>query len=805
MLNLLIWWLALQLFAVVALPITLKLLRFLPDRGLGFTRQVGLLLAGYLFWLLNMLGFLQNTRASMLLVMAALAAISLWLWRRNQTALRDALRARWRLVAITEGLFLVALAAFALFRAFNPEIAATEKPMEFAFINGILRSRTFPPNDPWLSGYAISYYYFGYVLIAMLTRLTGIASDITFNLAGATLFALVVSGAFSLVSNLAQAYLARRDEVRATVLSRAAVLAGLLGSVLVALMGNLEGIFELIRARGGGSEALWRWLDVKNLQATPPSARWYPDDMWWWWRASRVIHDRDAFGNSMEVIDEFPFFSFLLGDNHPHVLALPFVLLILALVLNVLLSRHHDCPPVAKDTTGSGWLATGRSALRALWPGSVLEWVLWAICIGSLGFLNTWDLPIYLAIFALAYALYRHRCGGGRWAWLGDTFSLGLILMVASIVLYLPFYISFRSQAGGIGWVGDIKTRLHQYLLMFGVFVAIQLGVMAKMALRYAGAPKGERRLPLLAQAIGGLAGVAMIVCVALGWWTAAVLALLVGGLVALLVWGTARQAEHPSPDVPGSGLDAATQFALLIAAMGLLLTLSTEFVFLRDTFGTRMNTIFKFYYQAWVLLGLASAYGIFYLAQGWRQSRPPARIATAIWLGLCALLVGAGLSYAVAATASKANGFAGTPTLDGTRYVAQYHPDDYAAIQWLRAHAPEGAVMVEAPGGSYSEYNWVSAHTGIPTLLGWGGHELQWRGNYDEPGRREPDIAAIYQTTDVAQLQRLLDTYGVDYVYVGRLERAKYRLNQPMVAKFDRAMVRLFEQGEVVIYGRSR
>ena len=241
------------------------------------------------------------------------------------------------------------------------------------------------------------------------------------------------------------------------------------------------------------------------------------------------------------------------------------------------------------------------------------------------------------------------------------------------------------------------------------------------------------------------------------------------------------------------------------MAAMGLLLTVSAEFIFLRDTFGTRMNTIFKFYYQAWVLLGLASAYGIFYLAQTWRQSRTLGRVTLGACMGLCALLIGAGLWYTVAATVSKANGFVGTPTLDGTRYIAQYHPDDYAAIQWLRANAPLGAVMVEAPGGSYSEYNWVSAHTGIPTLLGWGGHELQWRGNYDEPGRREPDIAAIYQTTDVDQFQRLLDAYQVDYVYLGRLERDKYRLNQPMQAKFDRVMVRVFERGEVVVYGRSR
>ena len=109
---------------------------------------------------------------------------------------------------------------------------------------------------------------------------------------------------------------------------------------------------------------------------------------------------------------------------------------------------------------------------------------------------------------------------------------------------------------------------------------------------------------------------------------------------------------------------------------------------------------------------------------------------------------------------------------------------------------------MVEAPGGSYSEYNWVSAHSGIPTLLGWGGHELQWRGNYEEPGKREPDIAAIYQGTDARATASLLERYDVDYVYVGPLERSKYRISQPALAKFDLLMTRAFESGSVTIYG---
>jgi len=808
MFAVLIWWLLLQVIGLLALPLVLKLLRFLPDRGYGFARQAGLLLSGYLFWMLVSLGILQNTTASIVVVLMLVGSASGLLWVREGREMLAALRERRRLIVATEVLFFLSFVFFALFRAYNPEIAATEKPMEFGFINAILRSRTFPPRDPWLSGYSISYYYFGYVIVAMLTRLSGLPSDITFNLAGITLFALTVNGAFSLVYNLVQAHLewqAQLARAKEALVSWAGVLTGLFGALLVALMGNLEGIFELIRARGGGSEALWHWLDVKDLHATPPSATWYPDDGWWWWRASRVIHDRNAAGQSVEVIDEFPFFSFLLGDNHPHVLALPFVFLALALALNLLLSLEKPEPaPLAEPRESGLWLwARALGAVREMWAGGPFDLFLWALLLGSLGFLNTWDYPIYLGIFVLVYAIRRQaeyeRLGLG---WVLDVIQMGVVLLALGLLFYFPFYLGFRSQAGGLGLVGLVKTRWHQYLLMLGVFVYLFLSLLVALMVRYAGFSREERRLPPLAWIAGAALALCGLFALAKGWWTAAGILATLSFAVALLVWGGRLQAQEGRPV---TRLEPSTLFALLAAIVGLGLTASVEFVYLRDTFDNRMNTVFKFYYQAWVLCGIASAYGTFYIARRLKASRGLARAGLVLWGLVAAALVCTGLTYTVMATVSKANGFQGQPTLDGTRYVKLYRPDDYEAIRWLREHAPLEAVMLEAPGGSYSEYNWVSAHTGIPTLLGWGGHELQWRGNYNEPGRREPDIEAIYRETDLARIEALLDKYGIEYVYVGRLEREKYRLSQPMIRKFERLMVRAYENGSVTIFARSR
>ncbi len=809
--SVLVWWLAIEVIGLLALPLTLVLFRFLPDRGLGMARPVGLLLSAYAYWLLVSLGLLRNSRAAIVVVLLGLGGCSLMVWRRHAESLGAFVRRHRRTWLVTAVVFLLCLAGFAAFRAYNPDIAATEKPMEFAFLNGILRSETFPPQDPWMSGYGISYYYFGYVMVAMVTRLTGLPSAVASNLAGATLFAMAFTGAFSLVANMVEAHRAHDRAAGGTgerSLSGVSVGTGLFGGVIVALMGNLEGVFELVRARGWGTDSLWRFLDVRNLQATPPSTTWYPDDMWWWWRASRVIHDRDLLGNSMEVIDEFPFFSFLLGDNHPHVLALPFLLLGLALALNVLCRpAEKACANVAAGGSTSLW----ERMTFGVWRGWSWDIPLWAVLLGALGFLNTWDYPTTLGMFVLAYLAWRLRTRPGHlWADLLDAVTLGVMLGVLGLLFYLPFYLGFRSQAGGIGLVFGIKTQWQQYGLMFGTQIVLAAGLLAAVA--GGRLSVGARGPSLLSIIVGSLTLLIAVAFAALGWWTAMAGLLLAGVAVSLLLWRVSSGRHGSSSADAGAGLalsgtrtrnlSAGETLALLALVAGLLLSVVVEFIYLRDTFNTRMNTVFKFYYQAWVLLSVAGAFGVYRVLGGWRSRGVFGRLWRGVWIVAVGGLVVAGLSYTVMATASKANAFRGTPTLDGAAYRRVYNPEEYEAVTWLKEHAEPDAVMVEASGNSYSDYNWVSAHTGIPTLLGWGGHELQWRGNYDEAGQREADIAVIYQPGDVAATADILARYDVDYVYVGPKERTEYGVNDITIRKLGQIMQPVFENDQVTIFG---
>ena len=422
------WYLVLQVFGLAALPLAWRLFRHLPDRGYGVSKPLGLLLAGWGFWLLTTFGWTHNTAGGILVALGLLAVVGLVLVLRSpDPSSRPGSHARpmplpWRTVLVTEVVFTLAFIAWCLVRARMPRIetAGGEKWMEIAFLRAILRSDTFPPHDPWLSGFAISYYYFGYVIVAMVARLAAVPPSIAFNLGIATLFALTCTGAFSLVYNLLVAEMGRErrsggaegEEGRDWRKGWGALVGGLLGPLVVAVMGNLEGLLEVLHARALGPAAWWTWLDIHGIDVPPlPFAQgsWIPARFFWWWQASRVLQDYAPWGAEQHVIDEFPGFSFLLGDMHPHVLALPFVVLALALALNLYL-RIAECGlsdlPESSQLSGR-WYTGLRNADRK--PLSPWELLVYALCLGGLGFLNTWDFPIYLFVVVAASTLAHYR------------------------------------------------------------------------------------------------------------------------------------------------------------------------------------------------------------------------------------------------------------------------------------------------------------------------------------------------------------------------------------------------------------
>ena len=872
MTSIIIWWLIAQVLGWITLPVAMHFFRWLPERGYAFAKPLGLLLVSYIVWLGASTGFLRNDIGGILFAILLVTAVSAWLLFRRREGeplaieLIRFLRQHRRLIITVELLFLIALFAWAGLRAYAPykiEPAGGAKFMEIAFLNATLNSAQFPPLDPWLSGFGISYYYFGYVMMAVVTRLSAVAPSIGFDLYDALLFALTLLGAFGVVYNLVKAGM---HGVGASVgaglrpaLPAAGdgqpIAAGLLGALLVGVMGNLGGLLESLHAKGMLPESFWQWIDVPGLAAAPVVNSWYPGEIFlWWWRGSRILNDKDLLGQTAPFapIDEFPFFSFLLGDNHPHVLALPFVLLCIGLALNLLLRQTSPFP----SGEGRGEVARWWTPVAYSLGGDWALFIFSALLIGSLGFLNTWDMPIYLVLVVLAYglgeALRQRRVD--RWLLL-RALVLAIGLGIASLLLYLFFYVSFGSQARGILPYLLAPTRLAQYLVMFGPFIFLLVCFMAaytarkaglRMMLRWwwrvllicagiflllllvsAGAavvtqdPTGALPNPTLQRLFGGLElGQALraSLMVRLGdpWLLLLLSALLAGAIAAAQGHITpraeaqndaaeARDAEINTPARVGEN-HPSELFAMLLIFAGIGLTLLVEFVFLHDSFGARMNTVFKFYYQGWVMMALASAFALWWLGT---------RLKPTLWRALvlvgAVIVIGAGMIYPLMAIPTRAGEFSGEPNLDGASGIARSQPDDWAAIQWLNQNAMEDAseapVILEAPGRSYDYEGRISAFTGYPAVLGWAVHESQWRGSYDEQGKREPDIATIYTTNDGQLMLDLLRKWEVDYLIMGSPERSYIQRVCPScslgtaVRKFDQLLTPVFNQGQVSIY----
>ncbi|MBV8063529.1 MAG: hypothetical protein JOY51_08035 [Nevskia sp.] len=711
------WLLVAEVIGLVAVPICYVLFRGLPDRGLGFSRIAGLLLLGYVTWLIEILQFTDVRRATIIVFLALLAAGSAWLARRDWPELRAFVLSKRQLILGYELVFLAAFVFLAWFRGFNPDIAGTEKPMDFALINGILRSGQFPPKDPWMSGFGISYYYFGYYLAAVMIQLSGVMPAIGFNLALASVFGLTAVGLSALLYNLT-------GRLRF----------GLLGAFLVLLASNPDGFLRVLRA---GTLA--------------------PTQFWWWWPSSRVLHA----GCGQECIDEFPQFSFMLGDLHPHVMALPIAVLALGVAL-MLLTR-----PEPLRWARSEWLAL----------------LLVPVCVGALGFVNTWDLPAYLAVALAAMGLRSVSFGAagaasetrtdGFLASLGMTKAAGVAMAWvagASIAAYLPFYVGFQSQAGGIGLVQGQTSPAE--LLGMWAFALILVGATLVAVVR----------LPHRDALILAVAGL-LLLGLTRKWLVALTLPLAAAAL--WHVWLRARQRKWEPQQA----------FALGLAAAGLGLIAVCEVVFLKDTFNNRMNTIFKFYYEAWLFLAVAAAYGVSHVAR--RLSNPSLHYG---WVGGVGLLCAAASFYPVASFYTKADELKPKWTLDGSAFLNGVAPGDLKAIDWLNQQVRSDQVVAEATGDEYSQFGRIGTYTGLESILGWAGHELQWRGVWKEQPKRIGDLTTIYTSTDQNAVKNLLTQYAVSYVVVGGLERQKYG-NRDYGSVFQKLGRPVFDQDGTTLY----
>jgi YYY domain-containing protein len=765
--GLLVWYLFILVLGVLTYPIVRLAFPGLGDKGYPVARVLGIVLLGYFSWLSGSAG-LPVTRMTVWIVFAGLAAAGLVLGWIQRAELAQEWKSRRNYFLIIEAFFLAFFVIDLLIRLGNPDLwhpaKGGERPMDFSYFNAVLRSTSFPPYDPWFAGGYINYYYYGFVLLAMPVKLLGLVPTIAYNFILPTLFAMVAMGAFCVGWNLLDG--SRGEGRSGEPADRIAgidrrLVAGLLAAALLVLLGNLGTVRMLYQGLGRlaapaasleGADVVQRLLWAVQGAGRMLGGAGLPYGTGdWYWNPSRVIPPGP--GNE---ITEFPLFTFLYSDLHAHMLAMPLAVLALAWALSVVRSRSIS------------WISL----------------LIGGITIGALYPTNLSDIYTYLPLgFAVVTYAIWHSKARGRWSfgppdWLRKlalTVGCVVLLTALSYGLYEPYRAAYSQGYGALDPWTTSHTPIWSYLTHWGIFLFIITGWLAWETRQWL------ESTPL--SSLNKLRPYQVVIEVGIAFVLAALLYLAYRGVeigwvaLPLAAWAGALMLRPGLPDVK--------RFALFIAGTALLITLVVEIVVVRGDIG-RMNTVFKFYLQAWALLSVSSAAALIWLLPAMRQWLPGWR--RLMEGGTAVLLAGAALYTITAGTDKISDRMAARVplTLDSITYMqyAQYADfgetmdlvHDYRAIRWMQDHVQGSPVIVEA---NCPEYRWCTRftiYTGLPGVVGWNWHQRQQRTLTTQLVEdRVGEIADFYKTSDARTASDFLRRYNVSYIILGQLERAEY------------------------------
>lgn len=442
--NIFLWWLTVFVLGIVFFPLTKKFFGNFFDQGYLFSKVLGILFSSYLVWLLASLRILPFQKETIWLVLTIGLIVNLTLLHKKLRSFvfhsksnspDDKYFSRTLLIFFFEELmFLGALAFWSFIRGFQPDIQGLEKFMDFGFVNSILRSKYFPPADIWFAGKSINYYYFGHYIAAFLSKLSGLDSAITYNLMIATLFAFTFTLTFSLTGNLIYFFLLKKFEKLKIDFKlkiknlNLVVISGLISALLISLGANLHPAYYNFKMG-----------ILKKPYCDGSFSYWYPN-------ATRYI----GYCPDVEdkTIHEFPSYSFIVSDLHGHVSDIPFVLLFLALCLNLMLFLKEKGNPIFGPS---------------LFAFSGLSSLILAVMFMT----NQWDYPIYLMVLGLVILWSFFERWGCSFKALIRAVLLGITIVLLSAAFFLPFQLGFEPMAKGIGFV-RAHSLPHQLLILWG-------------------------------------------------------------------------------------------------------------------------------------------------------------------------------------------------------------------------------------------------------------------------------------------------------------------------------------------------
>lgn len=688
--SLLRWYLALFLLGLAAMPLSKVLFGAFESKGYLFSKVIGLACVSYMQWLLSSLHIVKFSFAGcvgcLIAVAAIMYAVEYFASRGKSTLTGIYANISMQKAILYEEIFLIVLIICTWFLGLKIPANETERFMDFAFMKTMELTDYFPAIDTWAAGETINYYYFGQYILTFLSKLSFVGTECGYSLGMNTIMTCCFLFVFVIVKELL---------LKTTLNKKGAYIGGILSAMFVTLGGNFHYVvfYKII-------PTIW---DMLRIDGDKPS--------YWMADSTRYI-GYIPFEETDRTIHEFPFYSFLIGDLHAHVIDIIVVLTVVAVVIGWSFKRTGE---------------SEKTYIKEILNPNIIT-IGFLISISSMS--NYWDYPIYYVVcgsIVLAVNLIVY----GNTAKTYIVTALQGILIAACVFLFnTPFRLKFDNMTEGIARCTE-HSYFHQLIILWGIpTMAVILFVIYAVKESKAKCVKDRGILGLLR------GNCISDVCVLL-------ISLCGIGLYILPELIYVR-------DIYESGFPRAnTMFKLAYEAF-ILLGASIGYIFVRllsqrldsNDISELLNHKLRNVLTVVVMTLMICCLGY-------------AVTASNQWYGDISTWEYKGI--------------------DATSKTVENIGNESLAIEWIDSHLEGREVIVQSPGASYTSSDFVSVLTGHPTIAGWETHEWLWRNSYDYILERQNEVCEIYTGTDDELRKSILDKYNVSYVYIGANEYEKY------------------------------
>lgn len=877
MLQLLQMWAIVEALGIIFLPLTITVFHNLPDRGWAFSKAIGLAVLAFSVWLplmtLQNLPFSQSFIWGVFVLLLALNIIG-WLWVLK--ALLELVRTHYIYIIFVELIFFGMVFLLGWLRAAGPDIRDFEMYMDEGFLSAIMRSSHFPPNDMWYAGQPINYYYYAHYIVALLAKLLGQSPSVAFNTGISMFFGLTAVNLFGVTSNIvawAQHHRRLRRQVAAKlnvrpdrvlpVMSRA-IPFGILSILLGEVLGNLAATQTWWQNHGDLPDFSWFNASrvINNTINEFPAFSFLLS----------CFHAH-VLALAFTIVGIGLAFNLFLEHKGQGLQAfgrgwrMPLTLVMTALLIGSLYAMNGwDYPTYLALVLVSLALQQWRAHQARLNWDLVLDLFTASAALAALSFFLF--APFYLNFVSPAQGLGLVQ-PADRTPLANEILIYGAFAFIFFSFLLANFFrprasarsagalsVSPSPQEPELSFVAHREAQLQapstrHSLASTSVQVGSERAGQATAEIVHETvvveaeevekaecepglqiedleivAPSEQEQETTLSQqreeaevfsasglkwrdmrVVGLIATVILVLVLALIVKNSLTF-VVTGGLAAI---GAILTLYHLK--------ERERSFVLFLGAVACALVAFCEIVFLRDVFADgvarRMNTVFKFYFQAWALLSIVGGAGIYFVLDSLQpalhmvpSSRWTYTVSRLLWSAALLVFLLMGAVYPLAAAHQRYEGFTRDMSLDGLNYMSTSAPGDYAAIRWLNANISGDPVIVEAPGGEYSLYGRISVFTGLPSPINWQGHEFQWRVNWVSRGlnsadfsRRVNDVNQIYTDKSPQDVLTLMARYNAQYLYVGSLEQQTYLSSGVNLQRFASFMKVVYQHNGVTIY----